>query len=744
VVTDRGAGVVRVLLNAPSNPFASAYVYRTDAGPLAVSDGTLISRAGLAVVVPGRFDGDARPDLVAVHSNRNGFTFLRSSGAGGFDNPTDDPVRTTGPVPIAAVAGRFDADAPLGLAVLDVQGGGVTLFRGDGQGGFVARGRLEAGTTPTGLTAGDVDRDGRLDLLVGNAQGDVLTFLGNGDGTFQPFQRAGRRVALAVADLNGDGRNDFVFGNEARDRVFVQYSRPGPVFEQDHTDGVLAPGAVAAADLDRDGRLDLVVANGGGNSVLVYLGRADGSFTAARPFFVGTNPIGLTISDLNGDGWLDLAVANAGSNDVSVLLGAAGGSAPGWSFVAGPRLMAGLAPVSVTAADVTADGTADLVVGSGSARYVSVLPGLGGGFFDDRAPLRLQNDGPAGQVLVGAFDRRPGLDVVTINPGAGTVTLFSGLGPGRSFAAGGPDPIAAVAGDFNRDGVEDLVVASHTSGQVALLTGGDVGFRLFASLTSPDLPHPTALALGGVRADGIEVYAVGEGGETAVGLTFVLDLSPVLPPADTSGGGAPATVFQPLPGSAVGLVATLLLGEPAVEAVADTEPPATPGEGTAEGGGSSASAVLVVATASDEAPATEENAAPEELPADDGALNRFLLDVSPPRLTPSQLKQGPAASETELPPEAPGPRPSEERFDDAPIDGPALPPAAGPAAETEAATDQDGEPGDRRAGPSWAIDELMAASLAGAFLLRATHGAGRGPGTRARRNGTRATGRGPE
>src|SRR5207253_7038230 len=114
----------------------------------------------------------------------------------------------------------------------------------------------------------DVNGDGRLDLLVGNQFGDVLTLLGNGDGTFQPYERAGRHIALAVADLNGDGRDDFIFGNESLDRVSVEYSQTGQSFVQERRDGLLAPGSVKIADLNGDGHLDLIVANSGANNVL--------------------------------------------------------------------------------------------------------------------------------------------------------------------------------------------------------------------------------------------------------------------------------------------------------------------------------------------------------------------------------------------------------------------------------------------------------------------------------------------
>src|SRR5262249_40905480 len=157
----------------------------------------------------------------------------------------------------------------------------------------------------------DVNHDARLDLLTGDSFGDVLVLLGQGDGTFQPYRKADQAVALAVADLDGDGVPDFVFANQGRDRVSVEYGGAGgPAGLADRSSGLLAPVAVQLADMNGDGIKDLIVANSGSNNILVYPGLGDGQFGPAlndgRGFYTGTNPTGFSVADVNGDGKPDL------------------------------------------------------------------------------------------------------------------------------------------------------------------------------------------------------------------------------------------------------------------------------------------------------------------------------------------------------------------------------------------------------------------------------------------------------
>jgi hypothetical protein len=457
----------------------------------------------------GDFNGDGLVDVLALQPGSNELALMLGTAGGGLTNPRSLPVDGR---PDAVRVADFDGDNRLDVAVLLGRLARIDVFRGDGAGGLSIVDRLPAGNAPSGLSTGDLNGDGRLDLLVGNAQGDVMVLPGRGDGTFEQFLRAGRSVAIAVGDLDGDGLDDWVVTNENRDRLVVQEEGQAEGLVQERADGITAPGAVRTADLNADGVADMIVANRGGNEVLVYLGQGGGEFASPRQFFAGTNPIDVTVGDVNGDGRPDVVVTNEGSNDVSVLLGDAQEL-----LSPGVRVNVGDGPVSSLVTDFNEDGLADLVVTNSGSNSVFVLPGIGRGFFNDANPMVLPTGLSPQRALVGRFDDRPGLDLVTLNARSNSISVFSGFQAGsrQDMASGGVGPVAAVVDDFNFDGGLDLIVANNGDGALAVFLGGEQGFALSDTFFAEGFQNPTALALAEVGENGqIGLLVCNEGEET--------------------------------------------------------------------------------------------------------------------------------------------------------------------------------------------------------------------------------------
>ena len=312
------------------------------------------------------------------------------------------------------------------------------------------------------------------------------------------------------------------------------------------------------------------MANSGGNNVLVYPGLGNGQFgpelNGGNGFFTGTNPVGITVANLNGRP--DLVVANEGSNDVSILLNEATADG-GFTFVPGPRLQAGVGPTSTVVQDVTGDGIPDLLVSDSGSNQVRLLPGVGNGFFIDSGPQVKTFTLPAGsdpvQIMVGTFLPNQGPEILTVNRGSNDVTVISDFTSSTpvfdTFSTGGIDPVAAFAVTFTGEALESLVVANSGDGLFTLL-GGTEGLEVEATLSNPDLPEPTALALASVSGDEVSFYATTAGVEAAFTLAFILpgftpSVSPV-PGSSSATAEAPAQLVA-LSETSLALVGTLLV-----------------------------------------------------------------------------------------------------------------------------------------------------------------------------------------
>jgi hypothetical protein len=517
LVPNRLTGTVTVFLNEGGGLFSPEAPFRAGTGPYSLTSlgtaFTAVSPERTEAVAVGDLNADGRPDLISVNNGQDSLGLLLGANAGGLTN--SNPL-AAGNRPVVVRVADFNGDKDPDLAVLN--GTGVEIFLGDGLGGFQRLPVLSAGNAPSGLTVTDVNGDHIPDLIVGNRFGDVLTLLGNGDGTFQPYQRVDQNVALAVADLNRDGQPDFVVAQPSLDQVSVADAQDNRLFTQSRANGLLAPSAVQVVDLNGDGVPDLVVANSGSNNVVVYPGLGNGQFGAAHSFFAGTNPVGLMVGDVSGDGIPDLVVANQGSNDVTILLGH--GLGPDWTLLPGPRLRVGEGPVATTMADI--GGVQYLVVTNSQSNDVWLLPARGNGFFSDRpADVRIVpvSADPV-ETLVEDFNHDGKVVLVTIDSGSNELSFISNFGTKptvETISSGGDRPVAALEGDFTHEGRTDLLVLNNGDGELAVLdvAAGTPSLVETLPFFSDRQEHPTAAGL--FEQD---IYVTVEGGTFPILITL--------------------------------------------------------------------------------------------------------------------------------------------------------------------------------------------------------------------------------
>jgi hypothetical protein len=442
------------------------------------------------------------------------------------------PTYSAGGVAVALTTADVNGDGKLDLIVANDQSNTVGVLLGNGDGTFQAAVTYgSGGYGALSVAVADVNGDGKPDLLVANecagnceysSNGSVGVLLGNGDGTFQPavsYNSGGAEAySVAVGDVNGDGKLDLIVANDNAVGVLLG-----------NGDGTFQPAvsynsggsSVAVADVNGDGKLDLVVSSLTGGSVSVFLGNGDGTFQPA----VGYNSGGwgffssVAVADVNGDGKPDLLVANhCASSSADCRFGSAGvllGNGDGTFQAVQNYSSEGFAPDSIAVADVNGDGKKDLLIANvyaaGGATYgtVGVLFGNGDGTF--QAAQTYATDGPAEFVAVGDVNRDGKPDLLVAN---GNVDVFFGNGDGTFQAApnytlaltadGGE--VAVAAADVNGDGKPDVLAAycgdSSCTGEVSVLLGNGNGtFRLGQAYATGG-GYPSSIAIADVNGDG--------------------------------------------------------------------------------------------------------------------------------------------------------------------------------------------------------------------------------------------------
>lgn len=497
-------------------------------------------------IAVGDFNSDGKDDLAVANAGSDSVSILLGNGAGGFSVGT---ALTTGDEPVKIVAGDFDLDGVLDLATADRSGNELSVFTGKSDGSFTARNVITvAGVSPSSLIDNDFDRDGNVDLIYGSAslgkaylarnvaagKFDLVTLGSAGN----PDTLVGTEASdsIAASDIDNDGDTDLVVGNSnntSGEITILINTATGiqsvAVFSHKNTT------ALALSDLNGDGRADVISASTDSGMLEIQANLIGSSF---QTFQTGVLTSGVDLGiqqfgtirghyflDLNNNGFQD--ITETGTANISLFLDTNGNGRQD-----------PYEPVAATRSD---DPATNFTNEAGDYEFRDVLPGnyhvvaylpgsnlkqttevpltfdsklvSSGGAGRDTVTLDVNNDGHLD--LVALVDNEPNLGLkVLLGDGLGRFVL-------DEFVAVGPNAISVRAADFDNDGDSDLAVIDYFMG--LMLYENNAGkFSLATTITG--FANPASLAIGDLNGDQQPDIVVGEGEPLEGGIGVVLNL----------------------------------------------------------------------------------------------------------------------------------------------------------------------------------------------------------------------------
>jgi hypothetical protein len=431
----------------------------------------------LRQILIGDIDRDGLLDLFFANPFANSQVF-RNTGNGTFAAPVDLP--NSGRTTSGAVLNDLNGDGWLDVALANYNIGTPSqLYLNDGSGAF-PRGENLPGTGSIGrpAAAGDLNGDGRLDLVIGNDTLPNQVFVNIGGTLYgEPAVLVdaatnNNQGPVVLGDINRDGYLDLVNFNITFD------DRPSKLFLNNQNGGFAPPEDLALgtriwraalADLDGDNNLDLVMAinddTAAANGTVAF-NEGGGSFSDPVPVADSdlTTALALDVGDMDGDGDIDLLLADAfGVSRVYFNDGT--GNFPS------NRKLTGACCTSLGAqvGDLDGDGDLDVVLGNQvSASQVFFNNGNG----DFGGPLSLRGSLSTAGVALADFNADGWLDILLTNYGQASQIYYNrGGGVFDTFdllPGSGNYSTTVVTTDANGDGLIDILYAA-SSGQSAQL-----------------------------------------------------------------------------------------------------------------------------------------------------------------------------------------------------------------------------------------------------------------------------------
>jgi hypothetical protein len=253
----------------------------------------------------------------------------------------------------------------------------VLLGNGDGTFAEAAGSPFATGKQPSAIVIADFNGDGNLDFAVAN-KGDnsISVFQGDGSGGFTPFPKspfvlpnivAGAEtgpVAMVTGNFRNQSKPDLAVVNESSNSISILLSSGDNTFDgtfSEATNSPIAVGktpvAIAAGDFNGDAVPDLAVVNQADNSVTILISNGDGTFSAATgsPLPTAATPAGIVVANFSNGANNDLVVTNQGQGTLGIYIGLGLGT-----FAPRFELNTPASPGAIVTADFDADNLPDV------------------------------------------------------------------------------------------------------------------------------------------------------------------------------------------------------------------------------------------------------------------------------------------------------------------------------------------------------------------------------------------------
>jgi type II secretory pathway component GspD/PulD (secretin) len=306
-VANHGDNTVSILLNQDNGNFVAAInspiaLPKTETGPSAIASGTLGNTFTTATGVTAQ-----AADLIIANSTSDNVTVLLGNGDGTFREAAGSPY-AVGKNPSSVVMADFNGDGNPDFAVANKDDNTISVFKGNGQGGFT-----QFPGSPFALTnTATISEKGPVAMVVGNFRSATNATTNSPEVDLAVVNQTSNNVAILLSSV--DANSNIAFTEATNSPIAVGQS----------------PVAIAVGDLNSDTVPDLAVVNQGDNTVSILLGsnNLNATFTAATgsPLATATTPAGIVIANFTGGNFPSLAVTNTGAATLGIYIGLGGGT----------------------------------------------------------------------------------------------------------------------------------------------------------------------------------------------------------------------------------------------------------------------------------------------------------------------------------------------------------------------------------------------------------------------------------